>query len=104
MTRAATAAGHAGLAGRQVFEEATKYALTTGIGSILSTRRCLLLATGQDKAAAMIEGPVSAVCPTSALQLHKQAAIVLDAVAASDLKLMGNCQAIHQGSAKSEFG
>ena len=35
-------------------------------------------------AAAMIEGPLSASCPASALQLHRKVTVVLDQAAAGD--------------------
>jgi glucosamine-6-phosphate deaminase len=63
-------------------------AITMGIGTILDSRHVLLLATGADKAAAVaaaVEGPVSASCPASALQLHRTVTLVLDAAAASGL-------------------
>jgi len=62
--------------------------LTMGIGTILDARKVILLATGKAKAQAvkaMIEGPLSASCPASALQLHQQALVVLDEEAASEL-------------------
>lgn len=65
-------------------------ALTMGIASILESRAVLLLATGEAKAAAVaqcIEGPLSAMLPASALQLHPQVTVVLDEAAAGDLKL-----------------
>lgn len=65
-------------------------ALTMGIGSILDSRAVLLMATGRAKAEAvkaMIEGPLSAMCPASALQLHETTTIVLDEDAASLLAL-----------------
>lgn len=65
-------------------------ALTMGIGSILDSRAVLLMATGRAKAEAvkaMIEGPLSAMCPASALQLHEATTIVLDEDAASLLAL-----------------
>ncbi|WP_096701784.1 glucosamine-6-phosphate deaminase [Magnetospirillum sp. 15-1] len=65
-------------------------ALTTGIGTILGARRIILLATGPAKADAvvkMIEGPVSALVPASALQLHPDAVVVLDEAAAAGLAL-----------------
>ncbi|WP_100635449.1 glucosamine-6-phosphate deaminase [Marinomonas sp. ef1] len=65
-------------------------ALTMGIGTILDSRAVLLMATGKAKAEAvkaMIEGPLSAMCPASALQLHETATIVLDEEAASLLAL-----------------
>ena len=65
-------------------------ALTMGIGTILDSNAVLLMATGKAKAEAvkaMIEGPLSAMCPASALQLHEAATIVLDEEAASLLAL-----------------
>lgn len=62
--------------------------ITMGIGTILDARKVVLLATGDSKAAAvkaMIEGPLSASCPASALQLHQHAIVVLDEAAASQL-------------------
>lgn len=86
-------------------EAMPKYALTMGIGSILAARHCVLIATGEGKAdavAGMIEGPVSAVCPASALQLHQKATIILDAGAASGLKLTSYFQHVHPGGEESE--
>ncbi len=63
--------------------------ITMGIGTILDTRKVLLLATGENKAdavAAMVEGPLSASCPASSLQLHRDAVVVIDEAAASGLK------------------
>lgn len=62
--------------------------ITMGIGTILDARKVLLLATGTSKAdavKAMIEGPLCAACPASALQLHQQAIVVLDEAAAAKL-------------------
>jgi glucosamine-6-phosphate deaminase len=50
----------------------------------------VLVATGAAKAkcvAAAIEGPMTAMVPASALQLHPHVTIVLDDAAASELKL-----------------
>jgi glucosamine-6-phosphate deaminase len=63
---------------------------TQGIGTILDARHLLLLATGQAKAAAVtaaIEGPVRALCPASALQLHPHVTVLLDEPAAAELSL-----------------
>lgn len=63
--------------------------ITMGIGTILEARQILLLATGAGKAeaiAAAVEGPLSAACPASALQLHPQVIIVVDEAAASQLR------------------
>jgi len=65
-----------------------KHAITMGIGTILDARRCLLLAFGPSKVRAvehMIEGPLSAICPGSALQLHPRATVILDETSAAGL-------------------
>ncbi|MFC3034551.1 glucosamine-6-phosphate deaminase [Pseudoalteromonas fenneropenaei] len=62
--------------------------ITMGIGTILDARKVVLLATGENKAdavKAMVEGPLTAACPASALQLHRDAVIVIDLAAASKL-------------------
>lgn len=64
-------------------------ALTMGIATILEARHILLLATGEHKAAAVrkaIEGPLTAICPASALQMHKNTVMILDEAAASELE------------------
>ena len=63
-------------------------AMTMGIATILDARYVLLMATGENKAKAvksMITGPLSAVCPASALQLHENTIVLLDKAAASEL-------------------
>ena len=69
-----------------------KLAITMGIKTILDSRRILLLAHGENKADAvrdMVEGPLSAFCPASALQLHKRTTVLIDEAAASKLTLKG---------------
>lgn len=66
-----------------------KLAITMGIATIMEARRILLLATGESKAGAvadMVEGPVTAMCPASVLQLHEHVTVLLDEPAASRLK------------------
>ena len=100
-TRIKTLAEATRRANRRYFdrdEDVPHHALTMGIGSILDTRHCLLLALGPTKAEAverMVEGPVSAMCPASALQMHRTATIVLDPEAASRLTLLEYYQRIH---------
>ncbi|MFD3356234.1 glucosamine-6-phosphate deaminase [Streptomyces fradiae] len=68
------------------------HVITQGIGTILEARHLVLLATGEGKAdavAATVEGPVAALVPASALQLHPHATVVVDEAAASKLKLAG---------------
>jgi len=63
-------------------------ALTQGVATILEARRVVLLALGEHKAdavAAMVDGPVTPVCPASALQRHHQVTVLLDPAAASRL-------------------
>jgi glucosamine-6-phosphate deaminase len=64
------------------------HVLTQGLGTILAARHLLLIATGAAKAAAVaaaVEGPVSASCPASALQLHPHTTVLLDPAAAARL-------------------
>ena len=96
-------------ANRKYFEDDValpKFALTMGIGTILETRHCVMLAIGSNKAEAVraaIEGPVSAVCPASALQLHPKATVVLDKAAASKLTLLGYYQHVHPEGGRNAF-
>jgi glucosamine-6-phosphate deaminase len=67
-----------------------RHEITMGIGTILDARRCLLLAFGKAKAAAvakMIEGPLTASVPASALQLHERTTVIVDEAAAAQLVL-----------------
>ncbi|TSB31271.1 glucosamine-6-phosphate deaminase [Streptomyces benahoarensis] len=71
-------------------DEVPHHVITQGIGTILEARHLVLLATGAGKAHAVaqaVEGPVAAVVPASALQLHPHATVVVDEAAASELKL-----------------
>jgi glucosamine-6-phosphate deaminase len=68
-----------------------RHVLTQGLGTILEARHLLLLATGERKAravAAMVEGPLTARCPASVLQLHRYATVLLDPAAAAALELL----------------
>jgi len=93
-------------ANRRYFDKAQdvpRFALTMGIATILEARAVLLLATGAAKsraAAQMIEGPLSAFCPASALQLHPKATIVLDADAARELTLRDYFEEVHPHGAR----
>ncbi|HXP97930.1 MAG TPA: glucosamine-6-phosphate deaminase [Telmatospirillum sp.] len=68
--------------------ETPEAAITQGIGTILQSRRIVLLASGESKAAAIagaVEGPLTAMLPASALQLHPEVTLFLDPAAASQL-------------------
>lgn len=65
------------------------HVITMGIGTIMEARAIVLLAFGEAKAAAvaaMVEGPVTAMLPASALQYHPVVKIVLDEPAAGRLR------------------
>jgi glucosamine-6-phosphate deaminase len=69
-------------------DDVPTHVLTQGLGTILEARHLLLIATGEGKAAAVAaaaEGPVSASCPASVLQLHPHVTVLLDPAAASRL-------------------
>ncbi|MFQ6048846.1 MAG: glucosamine-6-phosphate deaminase [Phycisphaerae bacterium] len=71
-------------------EQVPRYAITMGIGTIMKARKVVLLATGTSKAEAVraaLEGPVTTMCPASALQLHRFTTFVIDEAAASKLTL-----------------
>lgn len=79
-------------------EEVPRLAITMGIGTILRAQEVVLLAHGAAKAAAvaaMVEGPLSAACPASALQLHRKVTVVLDQEAASGLALREYYEDVH---------
>ena len=81
-TRAGAAAGFGGV------EAVPTHALTMGVATILAARRCVLLAHGAGKAAIVaraLEGPIGPDVPASALRLHADATVILDAAAASRL-------------------
>jgi glucosamine-6-phosphate deaminase len=80
--------------------EVPKYAITMGVGTILEAKELLLLASGSGKADAIraaVEGPLTAQCPASVVQLHRKAFIIVDKEASA--KLVGT----YPGSWKSSF-
>lgn len=70
-------------------EQVPRLAVTMGVGTILESRRCLMLAFGERKAAAirsMVEGPVTSQVTASALQLHREVLVIVDEQAAGWLE------------------
>lgn len=70
-------------------ETVPTHCVTQGLGTIMDAHSVVMVATGENKAdivAAMIEGPVSAMCPASILQFHRRAFIVIDEAAAAKLR------------------
>jgi glucosamine-6-phosphate deaminase len=64
-------------------------AITMGVGTILECHRCLLMATGEEKAEIMaraVEGPITSMISATALQLHPRCTVVVDEAAASRLQ------------------
>jgi glucosamine-6-phosphate deaminase len=73
----------------QTRAEVPHHVITMGVGTILDARRCLVLAFGEAKAAAvaaMVEGPITADVPASALQFHPSCTLLVDEAAATRLK------------------
>jgi glucosamine-6-phosphate deaminase len=69
-------------------DKVPRRAITMGVGTILESRRCLLLATGGKKAeiiASAVEGPITSMVTASALQLHPRCTVVVDEEAAASL-------------------
>jgi len=70
--------------------EVPAHVVTQGIGTILDARHLVLVAVGESKAepiARAVEGPLTSMCPASALQLHPHATVVIDERAAARLAL-----------------
>ena len=67
-------------------DEVPHYAITMGIGTIMEARELLMLVTGESKAQALrdaAEGPLTAMCPASMIQMHRKAYVIADRAAAS---------------------
>jgi glucosamine-6-phosphate deaminase len=70
-------------------KEVPKHVITMGIGTIMESRMNILLAFGENKAKAIagaVEGPVTAINPASALQMHPVTKVFIDDAAASALE------------------
>jgi glucosamine-6-phosphate deaminase len=68
--------------------EVPRFAVSMGMGTILEAREVILLANKESKADAIaksVEGPITAMVPASALQLHGNCTFITDAPAASKL-------------------
>ncbi|MEP9382185.1 glucosamine-6-phosphate deaminase [Nocardioides sp. KR10-350] len=81
-------------------DDVPHHVLTQGLGTILRARHLLLIATGESKAEAVataVEGPLSASCPASVLQLHPHATVLLDEAAASRLERAVHYRFVYEG-------
>lgn len=73
-------------------ENMPRRAMTMGVGTILDSRRCLMLVTGAAKAdivSKAVEGPITSMISASALQLHPKCTVVVDEAAAAKLENRG---------------
>ena len=71
-------------------EKVPKLALTIGVGTLMDSNEIMILANGYKKARAVyhgVEGGVNHLWTISALQLHRRAVLVIDEMAASDIKV-----------------
>ena len=71
-------------------EKVPKSALTIGVGTLMDSKEVMILANGYKKARAVyhgVEGGVNHLWTISALQLHRRAVLVIDEMAASDIKV-----------------
>src|SRR6266568_1724627 len=71
-------------------EDVPVYAITMGVGTILDARRLILVASGKAKAKAIaqaVEGPVTSMVTASAIQLHREATVIVDEAAAAGLTM-----------------
>jgi len=77
-----------------VAAEVPKTAITMGIGTIMESRRILLLASGEAKAgvlAAALEGPVTEELPASVLQRHPDVTVIADEASLATARIRGRC-------------
>ena len=71
-------------------DQVPTHCMTQGLGTILRARHLVLLAFGEGKAEAIaraVEGPVTAMIPGSAIQLHEHVTVVVDEAAAAEFQL-----------------
>jgi glucosamine-6-phosphate deaminase len=69
-------------------DEVPRHVVTQGLGTISDARHVVLIAIGEHKAAPVasaVEGPLTASCPASVIQLHPHATVVVDEAAAGQL-------------------
>jgi len=86
-------------------ESMPRRAFTAGVGTVLDAKKVLQLITGKRKsgiAAAAIEGPMTAMISSTALQWHPDTIVILDEDAASELKLRDFYDEVFQNDPKWE--
>ena len=88
-------------------DQVPRLAVTMGVGTILESRRCVLLAFGRHKADAVratVEGPITAQITASALQLHREVIGIFDEAAASLLMRREYYAEVEQAQTQLEAG
>jgi glucosamine-6-phosphate deaminase len=88
-------------------QDVPRLAITMGVGTILESRQCLLLACGDSKARAIrdtIEGPITAQVTASALQLHRDVIAILDEEAARLLERRDYYREVERAQAALQAG
>jgi glucosamine-6-phosphate deaminase len=81
-------------------DEVPHHVITQGLATVGEARHLVLVATGAAKAepvARAVEGPLTAMCPGSVLQLHPHATVVVDEGAAAGLGHAGYYRAVFAG-------
>jgi len=71
-------------------EDVPVYAITMGVGTILDARSLILVASGKGKSKAIsqaVEGPVTSMVTASAIQMHREATVIVDDAAATGLTM-----------------
>ena len=70
-------------------KQVPRRAITMGVGTILESKRCIMLVTGFKKANTVkkaVEGPITSMVTASALQLHPKCTVIIDEEAAELLE------------------
>ena len=81
-------------------DDVPHHVVTQGLATIGAARHLLLVAAGPGKAAPIaraVEGPLTAMCPASVLQLHPHATVVVDEAAAGGLAHADYYRAVFAG-------
>ena len=81
-------------------DEVPHHVITQGLATIGDARHLVLVATGESKAgpvARAVEGPLTAMCPASVLQLHPHVTVVVDEAAAAGLAHADYYRAVYAG-------
>lgn len=81
-------------------DDVPRHVLTQGLGTILEAKHLVLVASGAGKAYALasaVEGPVTASCPASVLQLHPHVSVLVDEAAGSGLARGGYYREVAAG-------